>query len=170
MHDPDWTGSLAYAYLARCRRLSVVVDGITPSAYAWQRLSKEATCGRVRIILASWFRRGEQPRRRVAIAWRFPDKSSLVLVTRSKYPATLEVLSSAGISACIMRDSRFAVAAALRTGHPVYEDLVRSYIALHGALPHLDAEALVGALQADDQAIRLDAMANLTRMAMPAPK
>jgi hypothetical protein len=51
------------------------------------------------------------------------------------------VLSSAGITAAMMGDSRNAVGEASRTGQPVYEDLVEAYIILHGGLPPLDDQA-----------------------------
>lgn len=66
-----------------------------------------------------------------------------------------------------MRDSRGAVAAALQSGLTVYEDLVHTYMDLHGGLPHLDAEALVGALQANDQAIRVAAITSLSCCVAP---
>jgi hypothetical protein len=159
--QPDLTISLAYAFLSRCRRLGVVIEGISSRHYAWKRLESETVRQRVRIILAPWFRRGERPRRRIVTAWRFADGSHVVYLPRAKYHATLEVLSSAGLTAVMMRDSRAAVAAALRAEHPVYEDLVCAYIELHGGLPPLDPAALMGALQAESQAIRVEAISNL---------
>lgn len=168
--NAHWVGSLAHKYIKRRCGHSIVVNALTPSAHAWKRLSKAAALGRIRVILAPWFRRGEHPRRRVITAWRFPDGSFIVHVTRSSYPASLEVMSAAGIAACMIRDSRSSIAAALHASLPVYEDLVLAYIEHHRELPRLDADAVLAALQTDNQEIRLAAMSSLSRMLLPTSK
>lgn len=160
--DLNWAGSLAYDFMVRCRRLGVAIEGVSSGHYAWKRLECEAERQRIRIILAPWFRRIEQPRRRTVTAWCFVDGSHVVHLPRARYHATLEVLSSAGLTAAMMRDSRSAVAAALRAGLTVYEDLVCAYIQLHGGLPPLDMEALLGGLQAERQVIRLAAISSVS--------
>lgn len=156
----DSSGSQARLYLAKYTRLGVVLDG-SPSGYVWNHASQHAVLVRIRVILASWYRWDEAPRRRNVSAWRFSDGSHLVCLRRVKYRPELISLSRLGISAHIMRDSHTAVGAALRSGVPIYEDLVCVYIELHGGLPDLDEQALLGGLQASAPEIRLAAISSL---------
>lgn len=150
----------AQAFMGENWRLQVVAGSLTEKAEAWRRLDAVSESCRIRVLFAPWYRREESRRLRVLHAWRFPDRSHVVMVPAGAYPSTLEVLPWHGVTPHLMRDTTEAVRQVLRIVRvPLMETLAATYIDLHGGLPRLDVTEVLEALQAEHRAVRVAAIA-----------
>jgi bifunctional DNA-binding transcriptional regulator/antitoxin component of YhaV-PrlF toxin-antitoxin module len=99
-----------------------------------------------------------------ARGWRFPDRSRFFHVPTANRPALLVDVDRHGLGRWGMVDHPRAVRAALRSNRPRY---VEVYAEHHGALPHVEQELLLLALESPSPAVRLAAIASLSTSVSP---